>query len=166
MQFKKIKFSKKRGKISIEYEVVKGEGEPDEFSFSSSEKPRPEFHEALQALAGDVVEMCELPTSYLNRITVRSVSLSYAGEDKTLGATLSAAMSLEKSNVPLNLNTPHKPAEPYSGPDGDREQCLEADCVDRIGTLMEEAEKYVKGIRSQGDLFQETKKEGVTIDIG
>lgn len=161
MRFQKIKYSK--GKVKIEYELLnKGKKDWDQFSLACLDEPKPEFQIALRALSKDVIEMCELPENYLKRIMVTGVSFSYGGEAEILGATIISQMTLNRSNVNLNLNTPHKPSEPYSE-EGDATQCLSQDCVDRLASLELEAEEYINGNRAQGELFaaEKAKEEGL-----
>lgn len=138
----------------MEYEVKNQKGGSDEFSFSCLDEPKPDFVKALRDLDQDVLEMCELPEDYLGRIQTSGVSFSYGGENETMGAVIIASMILHKSNTGLNLNTPHKTKDFY-GETGDEKQLLNPTCVSRLNHLMEEAEDYVKGIRAQGDLFNQ-----------
>jgi len=163
VRFLKIKYSK--GKVKIEYEIRNKVKDWDQFSLACSNEPKPEFQVALQALSEDVIFMCELPEDYKKRIMVAGVSFSYGSEAEIMGATIISQMSLKLSNVNLNLNTPHKPSEPYSE-DGDQAQCLSDDCVTRLEELISEAEDYVNGIRVQGELFAETSKEEGLKEIG
>lgn len=162
MRFQKIKYSK--GKVKIEYELRNKEKKDwDQFSLACSDEPKPEFQIALQALSKDVIEMCELPEDYLKRIMVTGVSFSYGGEGEVMGATIISQMTLNHSNVNLNLNTPHKSSEPYSE-GGDATQCLSQDCIDQLVSLQLEAEDYIKGNRAQGELFvdrEKAKEEGL-----
>jgi hypothetical protein len=153
MKFTKIKIKSEEGKdrVHLEWENPKGQ-DRDELSIDSCDKPAPTFHEALQALAGDVVEMCELPPDSINRIIVKGVSLSYGGEKDVMGCTITATMKLMKSNAPLNLNTPHK-AEDFYAKTGDPKQLLDPDCVRRIKKLIFQAENFVSGERAQLDAF-------------
>lgn len=153
MRFKKIKMTRE-GKIQMEYEIKNSKGGLDEFSFSCVDEPKASFVNALNDLRPDVLEMCELPDDYLNRIRVSGVSFSFGGENETMGAVLIASMVLYKSNVALNLNTPHK-TEDFYGETGDENQLLSSECVSRLNRLTEEAEDYVKGIRAQGNLFNQ-----------
>lgn len=158
MRFKKIKVTSDN-KISLQYEVKSGTGSLfDEFSFTTSDQAKPSFHEALQALKEDVRELCELPEEYRERIFVKGGSFSYGGENEVMGATIIANMSLRESNIPLNLVTPHKASEPYSDGKADPKALLSEDCVGRLRNLVEEAEKFVKGVRAQGNLFAEATK--------
>ncbi|CAG0945174.1 hypothetical protein ANRL1_02181 [Anaerolineae bacterium] len=151
MRFLKIKF--KDGKVFIEYEVKRQDDkDPDQFSFSSADSPQPSFPAALQALAEDVVEMCELAETDTVKIEVKGVSFSYGGADEIMGATIVAQKRLRYSNTALNLNTPHKASEPYSE-GGDESLCLTDDCTKRLTRLMDEAKQYIEGVRAQMDLF-------------
>lgn len=158
MRFRKIKQTKE-GKIHIEYEVKNQKGGMDEFSFTCSDEPKPEFKAALQDLGQDVIEMCELPEEYITRVIVTGVSFSYGSDAEIMGATLIAQMKLKKSNVNLNLNTPHKIEEFYSETGGDQVQLLGEECVSRLKELIDQTGDYVKGVRAQGQLFGE--KEGL-----
>jgi hypothetical protein len=155
MRFRKIKYAK--GKVTLEYELKNKKNDWDQYSLACSDEPNPEFKEALNALGQDVITLCELPENYITRILVTGVSLSYGGEGETLGATIISQMTLHKSNVALNLNTPHKPIEPYSE-GGDIDQCLSEDYVERLEDLITEAGVYVGGNRAQGELFGGSEK--------
>lgn len=153
MRFKKIKLMKE-GKVQAEYEMKNAKGGMDEYSFSCGDEPKLSFRKAIDELAQDVIEICELPKDYLTRIRVSGLSLSWGGENETMGAVIIAQMMLEESNGNLNLNTPHKTAEFY-GETGDPKQLLDPKCVVRIETLIAEASDYVKGIRAQANLFDQ-----------
>lgn len=152
MRFQKIKQTKE-GKIHVEYEVENQNGGKDEVSFTCSDEPKPEFRAALQNLAQDIIEMCELPDEYITRVVITGVSFSYGGDAETMGATLIAQMHLKKSNVRLNLNSPHKIEEFYSETGGDEAQLLGEECVSRLKELIDQAGDYVRGVRAQGNLF-------------
>lgn len=155
MRIRKVKITKEK-KITMVYEQKSKKGWWDEYSFTCSEDARPEFYEAMEALAEHVIEMCELPESYLDRIKVRGVSYSYGGEDETMGATISASMKLDNSYQELNLTTPHKASEMYNPSSlEDEMQLLTGDCVDALDVLQEECELYIQGDRAQGNLFKE-----------
>ena len=153
MRFIKIKVKSEDGKnrIHLEFERPKG-GDYDQYMLNSIDAPAPSFHDALQALAQDVVELCELPDDYWHRIIVKGVSFSYGGEQEVMGATITATMRLMESNAPLNLNTPHKAEEPYAET-GDPKQLLDPACARRLHMLIIEAEQFVKGVRQQIDAF-------------
>jgi hypothetical protein len=150
-RIKKVKVTKEE-KISMVYEKKVGIGW-DEYSFACSDQPKPEFSTALKSLAEHVIEMCELPESYLPKIIVHGVSFSYAGENNVMGATISAQMKLDKSNQNLNLNTPHKASEPYSE-HADEKQLLSYGCVRALLALQKECQAYIKGERAQTTMFE------------
>lgn len=152
MRIKKIKITSD-SRISIAYEKQSKTGLYDDYSFTCSEAPRPELLKTLQALAPHVIEMCELPKSYVDRINVTGVSFSYGGEKEVLGATIISQMKLNQSNCDLNLNTPHKASESYSEAPADEKQLLSSDCVSALEDLCAEVEMYINGERAQMKLF-------------
>ena len=152
VRFKKIKITSEK-KIMMLFEKQSKSKAWDEYSLTCSEEARPEFYAAMQSLNKHVIEMCELPDDYIERITVRGVSFSYAGMDDVMGATISAGMRLDDSYTQLNLNTPHKASDSYSGQDPDPMQVLDDKCVEALDRLCEEAELYIDGDRAQMQLF-------------
>lgn len=157
MRIRKVKITK-NNLIHMEYEHGPGNG--DEYTFTCRDKARPEFYTTLAAMAEHVIEMCELPDNYLDRITIRGVSYSYGGENDTMGAVISAAMELEDSYQGLNLVTPHKASAMYcpDTPD-DPKQLLSDDCIKALEALLDECERYIKGERAQGTLFDATQMQ-------
>jgi len=154
MKIKKVKATKEN-KIFINYEQrSKDPTKWDEFQFTCSEEARPEFYTALEDLAEFVIEMCELPVTYQERIKVRGVSFSYGGDADVMGATISAAMKLYDSYNDLNINTPHKAECMYNeNTPNDDMQLLSYECVEALNKLKIECEAYIKGDRAQGTLF-------------
>lgn len=153
MRIKKVKITSEN-KISMVYEQKTRMGGWDEYSFTCSEKARPEFYDAMGGVAPHVIEMCELPEDYLSRIKVRGVSFSYGGEKEVMGATISAAMELKDSYQNLNINTPHKASAMYNeGSDPDDMQLLSGKCIEALEALQEECKAYISGDRAQASLF-------------
>jgi hypothetical protein len=150
-RIRKVKLTKEE-KIMIVFEQMAG-GDWDEYSLTCSEKALPSFYQAVQDLVPHVIEMCELPADYAERIIVRGVSVSYGGEAEVMGATITAQMTLMKSNCPLNLNTPHKASDSYSESDADPNQLLSDNCIAALKALYRECERYIDGERAQGKLF-------------
>jgi hypothetical protein len=154
VRIKKVKVTSEN-KITMVYEKRSKGGYWDEYSFTCSEDARPEFYTSLKKLAPHVIYLCELPESYLPRITVRGVSFSYGGENEVMGATISAAMELKNSYPNLNLNTPHKASEMYNENTPDDEmQLLSSDCISDLENLQSECVAYINGERAQESLFK------------
>lgn len=157
IRFTKIKYNPEKGGVYIAYQ--KGKNFEDEYTVRCTEKPRPEFIKSMAALAEYVVLICELPSEYVKRIDVKSVSLNYGGPDETKGATITASMMLKNSNAPLNINTPNKAFEMYnSDADPDEKVLMPVECIDAIEELESEARKYIAGHRAQGNLFEAQKE--------
>lgn len=158
VRFKKI--STKDKKVIVTYEKNVN-GNWDEYSFSSSERAKPSFYEAIKKLAPHVIDLCELPSEYLSRIEAKGVSFSYGGDMDVMGATITASMELDHSNCNLNLNTPHKPSAPYNSEQEEPfdDQCLSDECVACLDNLCYEAQIYIDGEREQISLFPDNKGE-------
>lgn len=159
MRFKKIKITSD-DKIKLQYEEMNKLGTWDSFSMTSAEQPVPNFLMALDNLIPHVEEMCELPDGdhQIHPYNVRGISFSYVGEKDTMGATITATRTLNRSNSPLILNSPHKISEPYA--DGaDDTQLMTADCLIDIQQVIERAKDYLNGERAQTDLFTEDEPE-------
>jgi hypothetical protein len=148
----KVKITKEN-RIHISYEEKNSRCGWDEYSFTCADQARPEFYEKMNGLRIHVVDMCELPENYIDRIKVRGVSVSYGGEKEVMGATISAQMVLNHSNCDLNLNTPHKASDSYSDAPADEMQLLDPDCVTALREVYEECKAYISGDRAQGKLF-------------
>jgi len=132
-RIKKVKITSEN-KILMIYEKRSKNNGWDEYQFTCSEEARPEFYASLDALKEHVIEICELPDSYIDRIKVRGVSFSWTND--VMGATISAAMTLENSYEKLNLNTPHKISSMYNENTPDDEmQLLSSECVDCLWML-------------------------------
>lgn len=156
IRFKKIKRTSD-GKIHIVHEVERGDVW-DEYSMSSSQEPKPSFKKAFDALNDDMAEVCELPLDRRGRCTVKSCSFSYGGDADVMGVTLTGIMRLDRSNAPLNLNTPHK-IEKFYSEHGDEKQLMTEDCLEHVLNLIAEAEDFVKGDRAQTDMFAEATQK-------
>lgn len=154
MRMKKVKVTKE-GKIFLIWEREIQSGSYDEYSMQCSDPARPEFYNAMIALDKHVIDMCELPDSYLDRITTKSVSFSYGGDTQVMGAVISASMKLENSPAGLNLNTPHKACDSYNPeqPVENPALLLSEKCIEDLDILADEAELYINGDRAQMNLF-------------
>lgn len=160
-RIRKVKVDKK-GKVFLQWEVEifgqKGDRIGwDEYTMTCSDLPRPEFIDAMKGLIQDVVSLCELPDKDAeDRITVRSVTWSYSDED-IQGAVISAQRKLYNSVAPMNINTPHKPYQPYNEAceDPDPDMIMPEDTIARLDTLEEECQYYIDGDRAQMKLFEE-----------
>ena len=162
-RYNKIK-REKEGGIFLEYEQSRDKSEGwDSYTLRTKDEPLPSFEKVFKELAEHAVDLCELPESDIaeGRVEVRSVSFSYGGDKEVMGAVISAVRTLKRSNSPLNLNTPHKPSEPYSDPvDGGSEKLtekslLDPECVEALKKLCKEADRFLGGHRQQTDLFAE-----------
>lgn len=156
MRFTKIKFD--RSKVKLEWdEPNPNKPEPDTFSLTSTDKPAPEFENALNDLRKHVEEICELPDGYCKDSEIRGVSFSYGGDQQIMGATISCMKTLKTANSPLTINTPYLPSDDYSG-NNPNTLLLSVECIADLEKLINCAENYINGIRKQESLFKPIKK--------
>ena len=146
LRWKKIKRDSVN-RVHLEYEQRNGKTW-DEHMMTSADEPAKAFPEAMNALAEHVLDICELPAEWLNRIRVSGVSFSYGGDAEVRGATLIATRRLDHAN-PMNLITPHKPEDSYSGNEVEPETLLSPACVRALDALCEAAQAYLNGARAQ-----------------
>lgn len=149
MRIKKIKVINET-KLRIDYDNENHVGDIDRFSLISSEPAAPSLYAAFDNLSPFAHEICELSASDKDLVSAFAISLSYNGEEETLGAVITARKTLKNSNTKLILNTPHKIAD-----SPDDKQLLSPDCIAVISKITTEAEKYVNGERAQMDLFSD-----------
>lgn len=143
------KVSHKKGRTSVRWLVTDESGRADEFSLASNDLPRPELVLALEDLREHVIEICELGSGLeLERVEVTGAS--YSDAQDIMGACITCLVSLETSQAPLCLTTPHKPSVPYSeGDPGAEEYCLTSEAIAALDRLAREARLYVGGNRAQ-----------------
>lgn len=141
MSFTKIKHAK--GQTVLEWEDS-GPRQSVVHSLSSHDAPRPELLSALAALERFVLDICELPLTYGEDLTIQSVSLS-AHDALGMGVVVTALKKLAAAQSPLVLNTPFV-SETASAEGAPR---LPRYMVDLIGTLELEAERFRQGERAQ-----------------
>jgi len=152
----------------------------NKFQMSSSQMPMQSFVDALDALKADVMEICEFPKEYGERLKVTGVHLQRKASEEgdTITAVITAVKTLINSNSPLNITTPRRYVEAIK----EGSLMLGSETVLRIRALCREAQMYVqgnsalKGINSQlhldlGDLetvdvIEDDEDEGEDEDEG
>lgn len=145
----KVKYDGSR--VRIEYQKERADGQSaDDYTLSCADQPSPAFLAALNALADDVVSICEFHADSVRNLKVRGVSFTYTND--VFGAVITALKTLKTANAPLVINTPHLTDEPYGEGDGST-PLLDTSTADRLHTLALEAENYINGERAQGALF-------------
>ncbi|PIV86943.1 hypothetical protein COW49_02430 [Candidatus Kaiserbacteria bacterium CG17_big_fil_post_rev_8_21_14_2_50_51_7] len=112
---------------------------PDVYSLGCRQAPKQEFIKSLATLTPSVINICELPKDYIVGMTVCGVSFSKSRG--AMGATITALKTLNDSDVPLVLTTPHIPLAPGS------------ETWAALDEVLRQSELYVNGERAQGAMF-------------
>lgn len=155
---KKISWDGER--VKIRYEVPRSNG-VDEYEMNCTDAPTSGLTSALGALKKHVATICELPAGYVEKgVEIRGVSFSYGGDDRVMGATITALKTVSTANAPLVLNTPHLPSNSYTEDDAGLTPTLPRECIDDLRQLQAEVLAYIDGQRVQLDLLAEVEPVG------
>lgn len=125
-------------------------------SLKSLDTPHDDLTNKAAELVGAVREILELPDSlWEDRIKVTGVSWSCHEETHVRGAVITAQITLETTQSPLVVNTPHLPFEPYdenAHPEA-IPPLMPEEWQDVLNDLEQEAIAFMDGKRAQGELF-------------
>ena len=153
LNIRKIRRSSK--KLSFTY--LNGE---EEHAAAYKDNPLPTFGPSLDALAPLVCELCELPRDYIAGLTVSGLTLCESGKVECV--TIVAKKEIAGNSRPFNIATPLIPIDQPEEGEGSHLTIAQAILVE---TAVEEARKYIRGERSQGQMklspeAEETEVEG------
>ena len=153
LNIRKIRRSSKK----LTFVFLNGE---EEHSASYKDNPLPTFGPSLDALAPLVCELCELPNDYKDGLTVSGLTLCESGKVECV--TIVAKKEIAGNSRPFNIATPLIPIDQPEEGEGSHLTIAQAILVE---TAVEEARKYIRGERSQGQMklspeAEETEVEG------
>ena len=153
LNIRKIRRSAKK----LSFVFLNGE---EEHSASYKDNPLPSFGPSLDALAPLVCELCELPREYIAGLTVSGLTLCESGKVECV--TIVAKKEIAGNSRPFNIATPLIPIDQPEEGEGSHLTIAQAILVE---TAVEEARKYIRGERSQGQMklspeAEETEVEG------
>jgi hypothetical protein len=141
-----------KGQTEVVWDEVTGAGDSIEHRLVSADPPRPELRTGLQKLAAYVLETCELPRGYGERLTVISVSLNY--NDKLgRGLTVTSLRDVDTADSPVVINTPHL-----------TEMRWPMYLAPLVENLVKEAESFRLGRRAQTELPLRAEADQITDD--
>ena len=156
MDITKFKIAK-NGKVTVSFKVLKRtEGDREIWSrvtLVSDETIHYDLQGALVQLRPFVVDLLELPEKEENRIKVTGAEFTTTKKEGIFGAHIYALRSLDHSDVPQEIVTPHKTQIPYSDEMVEESELLDEECVLILKQLQEESELYIKGHKDQFGVF-------------
>ena len=148
LNIRKIRRSSKK----LSFVFLNGE---EEHSASYKDNPLPSFGPSLDALAPLVCELCELPKDYKDGLTVSGLTLCESGKVECV--TIVAKKEIAGNSRPFNIATPLIPIDQPEEGEGSHLTIAQAILVE---TALEEARKYIRGERSQGQMRLTPEAEG------
>ena len=152
LNIRKIRRSSKK----LTFVFLNGE---EEHSASYKDNPLPTFGPSLDALAPLVCELCELPKDYKDGLTVSGLTLCESGKVECV--TIVAKKEIAGNSRPFNIATPLIPIDQPEEGEGSHLTIAQAILVE---TAVEEARKYIRGERSQGQMKLAPEAETEVVD--
>jgi hypothetical protein len=143
MRIKKVKYNGRQ--VYVEYDKPRPDGSTEVYTLLSDDAPTRAFVDALRALSPHVVTLCEFAGG---DVDVRGCAFTWA--DDRMGCVITALKSIAHAAAPLVVNTPYLTEPAPRGPSGPR---LPGSVVIKLRTVIAETERFVKGARAQGGLF-------------
>lgn len=135
---------------------ISGQGTANEIETTHKiyAEPHKDFSDAMDALVAQARDILDWPASYAQgRIRITGVSFSFSEDTKVEGAVMTGLVNVDKADAPFSFNTPHLPFDQYNP--GGVAKTMPEDAVEALNILREEARAFLKGKRSQGDLFMQ-----------
>jgi hypothetical protein len=149
----RITYIKLGKEVNIEYKIQHGDL-VDLHVLKSADEPTVEFKAAFQELDDDVCEICELGEEERPRIKINGLSLEYKGEKNNMimSAVISATRRLKRTNGSMHFDSPSLPEAPKVKKKPEPFETLNilpASAATQIYIIINEARKYLNGIRAQ-----------------
>jgi hypothetical protein len=129
--------------------VIHYESEKDTFEITSRDNPLPSFVKAVEALGAVVLRVLHLPETYGTNL--KATGLTMTAKQETELVTIVAQKELPDAHSPFNIATPMRFLS-HPEEEGSYSPALDDGDVAAVQTVIEEAKKYVKGERAQGQL--------------
>lgn len=153
----KFKYKPKDDVIFIKYEQAKENDVTDTITLETSDKPRKELVDSLQAMAEHLVDIVEAPPTWKENITVSSVTITW--NDGIQGLVITGLRVLNLSNSPMVINSPHFTRSSYNEDSESDKNIFSYDCGQALDRLCLMVFRYVDGERKQLTLdFEEGKR--------
>lgn len=150
MMISKVKF--RDGQVTIVMSEKESAQNERETTVKSYDAPHDDFVKAMEALQAHARHILQLPKDWREgQLRVSGVSFSMSEDTGVMGAVMTGQVALDTSDAPFNFNTPHLPFEQYSATGNSPLMPDEAQTA--LERVQREAELFVSGKRSQGDLF-------------
>lgn len=148
------KIKMKEGQIIIVLSEKQDDQNERETTLKSYDAAHQDFLTSIDALCTHARSILDLPHDWKrDEMRITGVSFSMSETTGVEGAVISGQVSLTGADAPFNFNTPHLPFESYS--ETSNGPVMPEDAQTAISRVADEAMKFIKGKRAQGDMFAE-----------
>jgi hypothetical protein len=153
----KFKYKPKEDLVFIKYEQTRENDVTDTITLETSDHPRTELSDALQAMAEHLVDIIEAPAGWVGKLTISSVTVTW--NSGIQGLVITGLRALQLSNSPMIINTPHFTRDSYNEDSESDKNIFSFNCGSSLDVLCDQVFKYVDGQRKQLTLnFEEGRK--------
>lgn len=149
-----------KGGIRINYEKYR-DSYWDNLQLTSEEKAAPEFYDAFQYLGSHIAAIMSFTGEVMeHRISPNEVVLAYSSSGE-LSVKFGFKLYLPISGESVSVVTPalKEPPSTMKNPTGaEHPEFMATQTWEAVQHLLDETEKYIKGRRAQGNLFEPDAK--------
>jgi len=147
--------------ITIVYSEILGtEGDKEVYTktrLKTNRQLTQDVYNALANLKPAAIDMLELQESEIVRIKVKGIKFKHTKE-KILGVVMSIERSMNNTDTPQKVDTPHYIAESYSG-EGEEKNILNSDQIGAITLVKQKVAEFLKGAVDQMNLELDQENE-------
>lgn len=154
-QLNKIKIVGDKEKINLLFTDYTDGSHMLTHEITGDELAQPELYTAMDALNRHVLQILDLPDSFINRIHPYSVSFRRNGKDgDQMAAVISAKFDVPAGETQIAINTPVKKYPEDEVDNQDQVHFFTPDAVKALNELESQAMAYINGKRAQMSLFE------------
>lgn len=154
-QLNKIKIVGDKEKINLLFTDYTDGSHMLTHEITGDELAQPELYTAMDALNRHVLQILDLPDSFINRIHPYAVSFRRNGKDgNQMAAVISAKFDVPAGKTQIAINTPVKKYPKDEVDNQDQMHFFTPDAVKALEQLESQAMAYINGKRAQMSLFE------------
>lgn len=154
-QLNKIKIVGEKEKINLLFTDYTEDNHMLTHEITGDELAQPELYTAMDAMNQYVLQILDLPDSFINRIHPYAVSFRRNGKDgDQMAAVISAKFDVPAGETQIAINTPVKKYPEDEVDNQDPVHFFTPNAVKALNELESQAMAYINGKRAQMSLFE------------